>query len=959
MKSVVRLNRCVVGTALLAALLSTASVHAQNYKNQGIADVVEAADSLLRSGDFAGAISPLQEIISRMQEMTTPSGRETLQNSRFQLARCYFQIGDSARGMEVLETYLKEEPRKDERLAVRMMAQGYLEKEDWEKAAEYASRLLAMGGLSDDDIMVANLLTGQCYYRQKKWAEAVQPLLYVTRNTDDPKILKMSQIMAVQALMETQQWARLYGLVRIIYRSQSKYDIMLNITTMQAGKTLFEGAELKDSDEARDDLLNALFLYRLVLPRNVLADYSTRQMQQLQNELARKMRIGIDPAEQKRLETEIEEIKKSIEELEELPPYEDEVTFRIGQIYAEVKRYWEAYALFDSLYEKDRTGEMGEASVLQSVLLLYEMNETERAEERVLRYLDEQPEGIYVRTLLALAMRNSIENGDPAKVVSLRPYVDRLAPTTDKDEFRLQGELHYMLAFGYLQTYDFKNASGQFDIIIAEHKESPMYSEAVYFRGLALMFQSNYAASLEDFKTYQQQGPTAEHYADSIFREGIALFGMERIPEAEAAMTRFINEYPEDPMVSEAYSLRGDIEAAKDGSDNPDTPDIDEYDPYTLDRALENYELAMKSYRQPSQADYAVFQAARVYKLESRWQEIIDWMDRYLNFMGDKADVAEAVYWKGQAMIQMKQIDQAVDAYIEAIEEFGNDPQQPGVDKMVMELVRIADLYLSDRDRQALVSRISRRVNEIGDEQVVLRLRLRVAKAYMEDEEAAAALGVELLNENLDPALATPISLGLMCDAAVMSGDAEQMNSLYDYFKLNYPDAEEAWHAYRAKTYQQMGAKDYAGALETIEEAQGIYGPMSFMGWAQFYRGKALYELGQYKAAEESYYAIMGVPEWKGSLYAEATMGMAACRLALQDYETAHNFFQRAYMLYQGYDNGKWAAEGYLGAADCLVQLGRYSDAVNTLNAMLEDVYVNTLPQADTARELIKKYGGR
>ena len=49
---------------------------------------------------------------------------------------------------------------------------------------------------------------------------------------------------------------------------------------------------------------------------------------------------------------------------------------------------------------------------------------------------------------------------------------------------------------------------------------------------------------------------------------------------------------------------------------------------------------------------------------------------------------------------------------------------------------------------------------------------------------------------------------------------------------------------------------------------------------------------------------------------------------------------------------------GVVGAADCLVRLGRNADAVNTLNEMLNDTYVNTLPQADTARELKKKYGG-
>ena len=60
---------------------------------------------------------------------------------------------------------------------------------------------------------------------------------------------------------------------------------------------------------------------------------------------------------------QIDRLQESKEALLELPAYEDEVLFRIGQIYAEVKRYWEAFVLFDHLYEENPTGEIGEGSL--------------------------------------------------------------------------------------------------------------------------------------------------------------------------------------------------------------------------------------------------------------------------------------------------------------------------------------------------------------------------------------------------------------------------------------------------------------------------------------------------------------------------------------------------------------------------------------------------------------------
>ena len=130
----------------------------------------------------------------------------------------------------------------------------------------------------------------------------------------------------------------------------------------------------------------------------------------------------------------------------ELPAYEDEVTFRIGQIYAEIKRFWEGFVLFDKLYQQDRTSEIGEASMLQSVLVLYDVKEIQRAEERILTYLSEQPDGQYARTLLSLMMRDNLVKQEFADVVLLKDSMDLIPDSSDIEERALQADLHYMMA---------------------------------------------------------------------------------------------------------------------------------------------------------------------------------------------------------------------------------------------------------------------------------------------------------------------------------------------------------------------------------------------------------------------------------------------------------------------------------------------------------------------------------
>ncbi len=926
--------------AFMAMLMCAGIASAQDFSTMGISDVVGSADMKLQRGDYRGAIPALQEVIRRTEQLTDPQGMDTCQTCRFQLARSLYQVGDMAGGMKVLDTYLEKEPRKKERMALRMMAQGFFDTQDWTKIEEIAHRLLALPDLEKEDIYNANLLLGQALFRQEKWAECVKPLGFAADNAKEDRVKALCQIMAVRALVESENWRELFGWIPKIYRTDSKYDISLNLTLMKAGKARFED----------DDFLNALLLYRMVLPREKLIDFAKNRVRTLNQKLEADIKRGIPESDVEDRKTEIKDIEASMATLNELPPYEDEVTFRIGQIYAEVKRYWEGYVLFDKLYNQDRTSEIGEASMLQSVLILYDVQEFARAEERIIRYLDERPDGQYARTLLSMMVRDNLVKQNFDRVVQLQAYIEKLPATSDPDELSLQADLHYMLAFGYFQKKDYKTAGTQFSVIIKDHPTSTHFSDSIYFRGMTYMLQADYANALVDFKAYQKDNEHGDQFAASLFREAVCEFGLEHIPESEKAFTRFIEMFPDDVLVSEAYSMRGDIEAAKEATNE---------DPYTLDRALADYRMGIDKATTSLQASYAAFQAAKVYKLEFKWQEVIDLMNYYMDRWEDKADVAEAVFWIGQSQIELGQVADAVAAYLDAIERFGNDPEQQGVDKIILELVKVADLHLSDEDRESLAVKLKLKLTSIDARMDVLRLRLRVAQAMLQGDDVAAALGAELLESDLDLKLATPASLSLMCDAAVATGNTVQMKRLYEYFTENYEESDLLWHAYRAQTYRLLAEKDYWGVLAVIDAAQGMFGAEAFMGWAQIIKADTEMKMEKYEEAEASYNMCMGVAEWRGPIFAEAMYGMGQSRLARGDLEAAHSFFQRTYLLFKGYANGDWAAKGYLAAADCLIKLGREEDAINTLKAMLEDEYTNTNPLAESVREQLKKFGGQ
>lgn len=952
-------QRCCNRTFKLLALsliLCNVAI-AQDVSTLSLPDVLALAERRMGEGNYSQAIPALEEALSRVQDLTDPQGAKTAQTCRLELARMNYQLGQVSEGMKYVEEYLDNKPREQETAALRLLAQGFFEIQDWDKIIEISSRLKNLQGLTKDDLLTMNLLVGQAYFHKGEYDKCVEPLKYAERNTDDDRTQGVCQIMVARALVEMKDWEQLYPWVLKIDRTERRYDIVLNLTLMKAGMALFDSGEY----------LNALYMYRMVMPREMLLDHANQKLATMNKQVA----AGVLPdAEISQLKAEIDALNKAIEQLKNLPPYEEEVSFRVGQIYADVKRYWEGFVAFDRLSSKyaDSTDEnvqtIVDASELQAVIALYNLKQIDRAEARAIAYLDKKPDGPQTRTMLSLLMRNRLTREEFDKVVELQPYLDRISESDDLSQRRTQADLNYMMGFGYLQTGDYKAAADQFGLVLdlcrgSSSSESDVFGvdpegalapSALYYRGMSYLLQADYTAALADFRDYEENYKNAAQYPDAVFRDAVCLFGLENVPESEAGFSQFIESFPSNALVSEAYSMRGDIEASKEATNE---------DPLTLERAQADYRKAIDSATTALQASYPAFQAAKVYKMESKWQEIIDLMNYYLLRWEDSADIAEAIFWTGQAQIELGQLqEEAIPAYINAIMRYGNDVKRPGVDKIILELVSITKQKLSPEDRDALAIRLKLKLASVGDDKPVLRLRLEFAQAMLEGDDVAMALAAKRMDSIEDLTITTPLSLSMMCDVAVDTGNVEQMRRLSDYFISTFEDSDLLWHGYRARVFALLEEKDYQDVLLAIDEAQNGPFDLDDMGWAQITKANTLYQMGQYKEAEEEYNRLMGVPQWRGPLMAEATLGIGKSRMAAGDLEGAHVFFQRTYLLFGAYDNGKWAAEGYLDAADCLVKQGRKADAIKTLQAMLDDKYTKD-HAPDEVRALLKNYEGQ
>jgi len=490
----------------------------------------------------------------------------------------------------------------------------------------------------------------------------------------------------------------------------------------------------------------------------------------------------------------------------------------------------------------------------------------------------------------------------------------------------------------------------------------------MYWHGMSKLFLAQFADALEVFKDYERRFPTGQWFDEVSYQGGVCLFGLagkEAVPDYTAASNRFSyviatysNPNPAEPDFSsvfpEACNMRGDLYGAAG----------------ELRKAEHDYRTAIEHAKKPAQATYAVFQLAKVFKAEDKFDESIQLVEEYLDEWGGEkgADIAKALFWIGKSKLQKRAmmedenmadalVNEVISDYVGAIVEYGSDVLQDGVDMIIEELVSITSLWLDFDRQEALLAELATAVE--STDSLVLKLRLRVTIALITNTEAD--LGRRLLEELPDFESVPPPVLAAICKISIEGKDYSRAEELLDIFKKKFEDSDFVREAYKLRSLSLFAEGDYDAALEIIGEAQDQYMDDPTMAWAQLMKAQLLLEQGDFEMAVSNNLMVIGVPAWRGEPVVQAyyqlgqTEEWAGNRASGEEKDShlarAHGYYQRVYYQFKGYAKGYWSAEAYLAAARTLGALNQETDRQNTFKALLFDPYVNTLPQADVARK--------
>ncbi|MDZ8120214.1 tetratricopeptide repeat protein [Pontiella agarivorans] len=969
------IRQLVLAIVLLGS--ATCAFSAEDAPTAG--EMLKSAMKAMQAKQYDDAIDWMYQYIGEVEASKAPRVVAIAQDTRFKLASILIQKDRYDEAAAVLQDYIDTPLADKPRQAMKMLATCYFDTEAYEECATTVTNalyynenpvLIATRTSDDDDdeedyskqkiepedpytqdeLTTMHMTLAESYFNIEKYEECIPAYSYVIEHTDDDQRKGFAMMQVINALIEIPAFDRILEWVPQLYRTEARYDIRVNLALMNAAAALYDAAEYD----------SALPLYRMIMPRDELVKYQEGKLRDLRlaydmapeegAELteAEKLLFGggeeEKPADGETAAVEEKEVPKPIRELEALidalkalPPYELNIQYRMADLYKTVERYWEALKFFETVYRADPTTEVGERCVYELVdMLLENLDELERAEELAHEHMGKYTEGMTPRQLAYMLTGYYQSHDMMPRIKTLKPYIDTFVRTNEETIVKYDTELYFMQAVSDLVGQNYEESEKGFKYVLDEFPKSHQEANCIYWYAMSQLFLQKYADALTNFDRYISMFPSEQYVDECYFQGGVCFFGQEMYDKAKERFTHVIETYPDSSVYPEACSMRGDLHGASDEVNG-------------LDLAIEDYERAYVASKKVNQATYATFQAAEVYEAEEKYDDILRVVERYEQDWNEEADIAKARFWIGKTKIQQKKYDEAVDTYVGAIVKYGGDLRQDGVDQMINELVKISRIYLDIEAQDKLIAELDEARDAAENETLLLRLRVTLAKLL----ETEMELGSELLAELESFDNASPPVLALICDASFENKDYDRAEEILRIFINKFEDSDFMRAAYKLRAFGQYDEKDYEGTLATINDAQALYGTDYDVAWAQLLKAQVLLDEGEIEEAREANMSIRTVPSWRGVPVAQATFQLGEVEELAGNLPKAFGWYQRTYFQYKGHAGGYWAAEGYLASARILKKMGRENDVRNTYRALLFDPYVNTLPQADVAREYL------
>lgn len=905
---------------------------AQDINQMATEDVANRAAQLINARKYQQAVPYLQRMIVLLRGRTDNAfAKKAIEFAYFQLAVADLELKKPKDAVTKFNAYLQRFPDGSHVRAARLLrGVCHAELKEWTKVAEQMETLLQDYMLTPEQHALAYQLLGEAYFRQKHWEKAIKPLTFVFSKSTDSDVRTDAAVMITTCLVKLERFTDLYRFIPRVYQTPAKYDVGLNLALIEGGD--------KNADGEKYDA--ALLLYRLIFFKSELVAYVNDRIAKTEKAMTRVDQFGgLDPskanAAKGRLKRVLADLQAQLKRINEYPDYDQELVFRMATCYYELERFWEALVSYRSIFEDYPAHALAERGLFSTFSTALSMEHIERALVEGYVYVEAFPKGEYWDQVTLTLAQIHLDRGEWNQVIAIAQKAIKVHPGHNMID-----QMLYLIGYSHFQLEDFGAAVEYMDRVRNEHPDSLFREPAEYWHAMCRLFVGAYAAALDEFEAFKARYLGGIYFEDASYRLGVAAYGDDDFEGAEEILKSFVREFPESGLIPDSYNLLGDITASYGA----------------LDEAFTHYFKARDSTDEMVQINYSTFQVAKLYELENRWEDVEKIFRDYLRKFGDQANFTEATYWIGTAASRTDRQGEALQTFFEAIITYGNDPWNHGVDMILRDLVDEWDQYGETQDRRDFMERLHVQLEKARqDGRHTLELRLVALFALTaRDEEIEHRLANSILRDNYIED-AGPISLMLMGREAEHQGRLELARKIYEHFLLEHARSDLSLDAMKGMASMYLHEGKHAEAEVLLDQITLRYPQFEEAGWARKRLADSLRMQKKYDQAIEIYNLVLSVKDWRGPLWPESLYSIGLCEMERGNTREAFAYFQRVYVLYEGYP--EWMAKGYLKSAECLEKLGLRSKAVAHLQEMIGREELADTEEIRTAREHLARWG--
>lgn len=545
------------------------------------------------------------------------------------------------------------------------------------------------------------------------------------------------------------------------------------------------------------------------------------------------------------------------------------------------------------------------------------------------RFVAELPDHALATEIAALGGQLALEQGKTQAAEKL------FGSALEKSQGELRERILFQLGLARFAGANWVGARETLDRYVSQFPAGQWAGNAAYRSALTWFLDlddvKRYEKAEKALKSFIATHPSSTYLSDARYRLAVCQFAFQEYEQALASCAEWEKLHPDDGLLPEVLSLKGDVCKTLGRED----------------AALDSYLDAASAASTDQVLSYALAEAAKLLEARKDWARLSELFRTQVSRQPDSPLVFGWYYWIARADARAGRPGQAWDFLAERIAPSLADPKREDVETLLRLMAQIRG-----RQRKEDPSAIPSLAERLPDATAPLaRARLAYYESFLlrnsrKPAEADAAL-LAIGREYDSTALSAPL-LAETGQALLKAGDTDRASANFAALLENFGKSTSRDYAYVGQGDLALAAGQPAAALQAYQNAIDLAGAEHLLREATLGRARALYELGRLDEASKLFEAIAATKEWRGEPTAASLhhLGLIAARQG--NLPKANAFFQRVFVSQGRYP--EWVARAYIESGRAFEKLSRPGEAAATYREMLRNERLAGRPELEDAR---------